>query len=130
MFPRGYIAGSSLSKPVVLNLDNNGRVKSNSASNFIEIYRQSLRGNTRSSKYGYKSDLSNSMTRRPEHRGVCHINGVNSDEDQFIPRIGAATTIVPFEPIGVSFAQRSQREIEYRQCDRDTIARPPRNYSG
>lgn len=69
MFPRGYIAGRRLSKPVVLNLDNNGWVKSNSAGNFIEIYRQTLRGELgiRPSKYGYKSDLNNSMTRRPKH---------------------------------------------------------------
>lgn len=72
MFPRGYIAGRSLSKPVVLNLDNNAWVKSNSAGNFIEIYRQSLRGNTRLSKYGYKSNLSNSMTRRSEQRELSH----------------------------------------------------------
>lgn len=69
VFPRGYIAGRRLSKPVVLNLDNNGWVKSNSAGNFIEIYRQTLRGELgiRPSKYGYKSDLNNSMTRRPKH---------------------------------------------------------------
>lgn len=72
MFPRGYIAGRSLSKPVVLNLDNNAWVKSNSAGNFIEIYRQSLRGNTRLSKYGYKSNLSNSMTRRSEQRELSY----------------------------------------------------------
>lgn len=72
MFPRGYIAGRSLSKPVVLNLDNNAWVKSNSAGNFTEIYRQSLRGNTRLSKYGYKSNLSNSMTRRSEQRELSH----------------------------------------------------------
>lgn len=72
VFPRGYIAGRSLSKPVVLNLDNNAWVKSNSAGNFTEIYRQSLRGNTRLSKYGYKSNLSNSMTRRSEQRELSH----------------------------------------------------------
>lgn len=72
MFPRGYIAGRSLSKPVVLNLDNNAWVKSNSAGNFTEIYRQSLRGNTRLSKYGYKSNLSNSMTRCSEQRELSH----------------------------------------------------------